>query len=145
MFWTFRIMVGLGVVMLLLIGLAFYQSCKQKVDEKPWLLKGLLYALPFPWIAIMCGWFVAEYGRQPWTIAEVLPTYLSASSLSVGDLVLDEGGFNVLLGTTLSRRPDIRSPNALGPEPPKPLAKRSGHCDRSRYRTTSRWLDNRNA
>lgn len=87
MFWTFRIMVGLGVVMLILIGLAFWQSCKQKVDEKPWLLKGLLFVLPAPWIAIMCGWFVAEYGRQPWTIAEVLPTYMSASSLSAGDLI----------------------------------------------------------
>ncbi|WP_028116336.1 cytochrome ubiquinol oxidase subunit I [Ferrimonas senticii] len=87
MFWTFRVMVGLGVVMLVLIGLAFWQACKQKVDEKPWLLKGLLFALPFPWIAIMCGWFVAEYGRQPWTIAEVLPTYMSASSLSEGDLI----------------------------------------------------------
>ncbi len=86
MFWTFRIMVGLGFAMLLLIALAFYQSCKQKVDEKPWLLKALLFILPAPWIAILCGWFVAEYGRQPWTIAEVLPTYMSASSLSVGEL-----------------------------------------------------------
>ncbi|SHH28861.1 cytochrome ubiquinol oxidase subunit I [Ferrimonas marina] len=86
MFWTFRIMVGLGFLMLIVIALAFVQSCKQKVDEKPWLLKTLLFMLPAPWIAILCGWFVAEYGRQPWTIAEVLPTYMSASSLSVGEL-----------------------------------------------------------
>ncbi|GAA4897818.1 cytochrome ubiquinol oxidase subunit I [Ferrimonas pelagia] len=86
MFWNFRIMVGLGFLMLGLITLAFLQSCKQKVDEKPWLLKALLFMLPAPWIAILCGWFVAEYGRQPWTIAEVLPTYMSASSLSVGQL-----------------------------------------------------------
>ncbi|WP_298439375.1 cytochrome ubiquinol oxidase subunit I [uncultured Ferrimonas sp.] len=87
MFWNFRIMVGLGVIMLILIGLAFIQACKQKVDEKPWLLKALILVLPAPWIAILCGWFVAEYGRQPWTIAEVLPTYMSASSLSEGDLI----------------------------------------------------------
>jgi cytochrome d ubiquinol oxidase subunit I len=42
--------------------------------------------LPLPWIAIECGWFVAEYGRQPWTISEVLPTFMSASSLTTGDL-----------------------------------------------------------
>ena len=35
----------------------------------------------------MVGWFVAEYGRQPWTIGEVLPTFISASSLTVGDLI----------------------------------------------------------
>ncbi|QIZ77101.1 cytochrome ubiquinol oxidase subunit I [Ferrimonas lipolytica] len=87
MFWSFRVMVGLGVLMALLIGLAFWQSCKQKVDEKPWLLKALLFTLPAPWIAIISGWFVAEYGRQPWTIAEVLPTYMSASSLSEADLI----------------------------------------------------------
>ncbi len=86
LFWTFRVMVGIGMGLMLLIGLAFWQSCKQKVDEKRWLLKALLFALPTPWLAIMCGWFVAEYGRQPWTIAEVLPTYMSVSTLTPGDL-----------------------------------------------------------
>ena len=37
-------------------------------------------------LAIECGWFVAEYGRQPWTISEVLPTFMSASSLTTADL-----------------------------------------------------------
>lgn len=49
-------------------------------------MKAALYSLPLPWIAIECGWFVSEYGRQPWTISEVLPTFMSASSLSVSDL-----------------------------------------------------------
>ena len=43
--------------------------------------------LPLPWIAIEAGWIVAEIGRQPWTIGEVLPTYLSASTLSTSDLL----------------------------------------------------------
>ncbi|XMR51981.1 cytochrome ubiquinol oxidase subunit I [Escherichia coli] len=41
-----------------------------------------LYGIPLPWIAIEAGWFVAEYGRQPWTIADMLPTYVSASNIS---------------------------------------------------------------
>ena len=47
----------------------------------------LVLSLPMPWIAIELGWFVAEYGRQPWTIGGVLPTYLSTSTLGVGDVI----------------------------------------------------------
>ena len=47
----------------------------------------LVLSLPVPWIAIELGWFVAEYGRQPWTIGGVLPTYLSTSTLSIGDVI----------------------------------------------------------
>lgn len=42
--------------------------------------------MPLPWIAIECGWFLAEYGRQPWAIYEILPVGVSASNLSTGDL-----------------------------------------------------------
>ncbi len=62
MFWTFRVMVGLGVVMLFVFAAAFWQSTRHQIDEKPWVLKAALYSLPLPWIAIECGWFVAEYG-----------------------------------------------------------------------------------
>jgi cytochrome d ubiquinol oxidase subunit I len=87
MFWSFRIMVGLGFYMLALIGLSFYYCAKRVFDQKRWLLKLLLFSLPAPWIAAELGWFVAEYGRQPWTIGEVLPTFLSTSTLSVGDVI----------------------------------------------------------
>ena len=86
-FFSFRIMVGAGVLMLLLIGLAFYDSTRHRIGQRKWLLRALLWGIPLPWIAIECGWFVAEYGRQPWTIAEVLPTFMSASTLTVGDLL----------------------------------------------------------
>ena len=46
-----------------------------------------------PWIASELGWFVAEYGRQPWTIYGVLPTHLSVSTLSVGSLYGSLAGF----------------------------------------------------
>ncbi|MDF0534846.1 cytochrome ubiquinol oxidase subunit I [Shewanella yunxiaonensis] len=86
LFYSFRVMVALGFVMLLVYAASFWQSTRHKIEEKPWVLKAAFYSLPLPWIAIECGWFVAEYGRQPWTISEVLPTYMSASSLSAGDL-----------------------------------------------------------
>jgi cytochrome d ubiquinol oxidase subunit I len=47
------------------------------------------------------GWFVAEYGRQPWTIDGVLPTYLSVSSISAGSVITSLAGF-VLFYSTLA-------------------------------------------
>jgi cytochrome bd ubiquinol oxidase subunit I len=87
MFWMFRIMVGLGFYLLGLIALSFYFCAKRVFDQKRWLLKLLLFSLPVPWIAAELGWLVAEYGRQPWTIGEVLPTFLSTSTLSMGDVI----------------------------------------------------------
>ncbi|ACO78197.1 Cytochrome bd ubiquinol oxidase, subunit I [Azotobacter vinelandii CA] len=86
MFWSFRAMVGAGFAMLILFVCAFWASARKNEESKPWLLKFALYSLPLPWIATQTGWFVAEHGRQPWTIGGVLPTHLSASSLSTGDL-----------------------------------------------------------
>ena len=86
LFFTFRIMVACGFLMLLLFILAAWSVAKRNAEDKPWLLKFALFALPLPWIAAQTGWYVAEGGRQPWTIGEVLPTHLSASSLSTGDV-----------------------------------------------------------
>ena len=86
LFWTFRAMVVSGFLMLLLFALAFWASIQRNAENKPWLLRFALCALPLPWIAAETGWYVAEAGRQPWTIGEVLPTHLSASSLSTADL-----------------------------------------------------------
>ena len=93
MFWAFRIMVGLGFLMLALFGLAFWSTLKANCRARPWLLKWALVMLPAPWIACELGWFVAEYGRQPWTIYGVLPTHLSVSTLSVNSLYGSLAGF----------------------------------------------------
>lgn len=94
MFWSFRLMVGLGFAMLLLFGLAFWSTLKRDgIGARPWLLRWAIVMLPAPWIACELGWFVAEYGRQPWTIYGVLPTHLSVSTLSVGSLYGSLAGF----------------------------------------------------
>ena len=86
LFWAFRAMVASGFLMLLLFALATFAVAKRNAESKPWLLKFALFALPLPWVAAQTGWYVAEVGRQPWTIGEVLPTHLSTSSLSTGDV-----------------------------------------------------------
>ncbi|MBU1236498.1 MAG: cytochrome ubiquinol oxidase subunit I [Gammaproteobacteria bacterium] len=93
MFWTFRLMVALGFSFALLFGLSFWYSAKNTFMEKRWLLRWALWFIPMPWIACEMGWFVAEYGRQPWTIYGILPTHLSTSTLSAGSLYGSLAGF----------------------------------------------------
>ena len=93
MFWSFRIMVACGFTLLALFVLAFYYCARRIVADRTWLLKFALWTMPLPWIASEIGWVVAEYGRQPWTISGILPTYLSASNLSVGQLYFSLAGF----------------------------------------------------
>jgi cytochrome d ubiquinol oxidase subunit I len=92
LFWTFRIMVACGFVMLAVFAFGFIASSIRRCRQE-WLLKLSLYTIPLPWIACETGWFVAEFGRQPWTIAEILPTFLSASSLSELDIYISMSGF----------------------------------------------------
>ena len=93
LFWSFRVMVAAGAWMLLLIVLGFYYNAKRVIEQKRWLLRLFLYSIPVPWIAVETGWFVAEFGRQPWAVGEVLPTSLAASSLTSTDLIISLSGF----------------------------------------------------
>jgi len=96
LFWAFRFMVGFGFVMLVIFGAAFYVSARRSHENNRWLLKAALWAIPLPWLACELGWFVAEFGRQPWAIGEVLPTFLGTSSLTTTDLIFSLTGFLVL-------------------------------------------------
>ncbi|MGL5045420.1 MAG: cytochrome ubiquinol oxidase subunit I, partial [Plesiomonas sp.] len=49
LFFSFRIMVGVGFVLLFIIGMAFFQTCRHKIEQKPWLLKLALWGIPLPW------------------------------------------------------------------------------------------------
>ncbi|PAU88180.1 cytochrome d terminal oxidase subunit 1 [Pseudomonas sp. WN033] len=96
LFWSFRIMVGCGFLMLVLFACAFWHSARRTVDKPRWLLRFALFSLPLPWIASEAGWFVAEYGRQPWAIGEILPTHLAVSNLSVNEVLFTLGAIMVL-------------------------------------------------
>ncbi|WP_198532181.1 MULTISPECIES: cytochrome ubiquinol oxidase subunit I [Salinivibrio] len=87
LFWSFRIMVACGFAMLFIFGMSFWQTTRQRIGEKPWLLKLAMIGIPLPWIACEAGWFVAEYGRQPWAVGEILPVHMAASNLAAGDII----------------------------------------------------------
>ena len=93
LFWTFRIMVACGFTMLFIFAMAFYYCATRVADQKRWLMRMAVWCIPLPWIAAETGWFVAETGRQPWTISGVLPTHLSVSSISSEQLWFSIGGF----------------------------------------------------
>ncbi len=93
LFWTFRLMVGLGFFFILLTGIFFWLSARRKLDAHPWLLKVAVCSIPLPWIAAECGWIVAELGRQPWVIEGVLPTAVAVSNLGASTVLFTIAGF----------------------------------------------------
>lgn len=92
MFWSFRVMVGLGFYFIALFAFIFWDASHRNFSRR-WLLQVTLWSLPLPWIAAELGWIVAEYGRQPWSIDGVLPTFLGVSSLSVAQILFSLTGF----------------------------------------------------
>nr|WP_295466469.1 cytochrome ubiquinol oxidase subunit I [Mesorhizobium sp.] len=96
LFWTFRIMVGLGFFFILLMATFSYLSARHRLDRYPWLLRVAVLAIPLPWIAAECGWIVAEVGRQPWIIEGVLPTAAAVSSLGAATVLITIIGFALI-------------------------------------------------
>jgi cytochrome d ubiquinol oxidase subunit I len=73
-FLSFRIMVGLGMLIILLSIIAFVVSKRDSLEANPTFLRIMLYSIPLPYIAIQLGWIVTEVGRQPWIVYGVLRT-----------------------------------------------------------------------
>ncbi len=92
-FFAFRIMVGCGFYFILLFAVAFYIASRRKILNHRWFLWIVFFSLPLPWLASEVGWFVAEYGRQPWVIEGILPTFLGTSSLDKSNLIVSLSGF----------------------------------------------------
>ena len=92
-FWSFRVMVAMGLAMLAFFVLAVIFSLRNDVVRHRWFLKIAVWMIPVPFLACEMGWLVAELGRQPWTVYELLPTWMSASTHSVGYMIFSLVGF----------------------------------------------------
>jgi cytochrome d ubiquinol oxidase subunit I len=101
LFWAFRLMVGLGFFFIALFALAFWLSAKRQLTRYRAFLWVALLSLPLPWIAAELGWIVAEYGRQPWVIEGVLPTFLGVSSTAAGNVLFSLIGFIIFYSSLL--------------------------------------------
>ena len=83
-FWAFRFMIGLGMLITLVLLLALIAIWKDKLGSWKWLLWAAIVCIPLAYLTGQCGWIVAEVGRQPWTIQGLLPVNVAISSLSAG-------------------------------------------------------------
>ena len=83
-YWAFRVMVGFGGFLLLLMIVVLWAEWKGKLTGMKWLQWVALWFIPLVYLAGQAGWIVAEVGRQPWVIQGLLPTKAAVSSVSVG-------------------------------------------------------------
>ncbi|MBO5188133.1 MAG: cytochrome ubiquinol oxidase subunit I [Alistipes sp.] len=83
-YWAFRVMVGVGGALLLLMFVVLWAERRGRLPQMKWLLWASLLAIPLVYLAGQAGWIVAEVGRQPWVIEGLLPVKAAVSSVSVG-------------------------------------------------------------
>ncbi|MFC1827046.1 cytochrome ubiquinol oxidase subunit I [Thermodesulfobacteriota bacterium] len=83
-FYSFHIMVALGALFPIIFLLYLYYTYKDSISEKKWLLRFGLFSVFLGYIASHAGWIVAEVGRQPWTIQNILPVSVARSNLTTG-------------------------------------------------------------
>ena len=87
-FYAFRAMVGLGSLFILFFMVVLFLAYKKDIAGMKWLHWAGIAVLPLAYVASECGWIVAEMGRQPWTIQDMLPTWVSVSNIAGSEVML---------------------------------------------------------
>ncbi len=87
LFYTFRVMVMIGFYFILLFSIVWYFNRKKTLLKNRWILHISLWSLPLVYISGQAGWIVAEVGRQPWTIQDLLPVQTAVSSVQTSSVI----------------------------------------------------------
>jgi cytochrome bd ubiquinol oxidase subunit I len=96
-FFAFRIMVGIGLLMLALIVASWWLRARRRLFVANWFLRVCMLASPLGFLAVLAGWTTTEVGRQPWTVYGLLRTTDSVSpSLTGVDVILSLIGYGVV-------------------------------------------------
>ncbi len=93
-FWSFRLMVGLGFLFALLTVAGMFK--RNKLESSPLYLRLMLYAIPLPYLAAELGWIVTEVGRQPWIVYGVMKTSDAVSPIAVSQVGISLVAFVVV-------------------------------------------------
>ncbi|MCB8994538.1 MAG: cytochrome ubiquinol oxidase subunit I [Bacteroidales bacterium] len=80
-FYSFHTMVGLGFYFIFFFILALVYLFRKTIEQRKWFLRLALFTIPLPYIASQAGWIVAEVGRQPWVIQDLMPTVAATSNI----------------------------------------------------------------
>ncbi|MDE6139443.1 MAG: cytochrome ubiquinol oxidase subunit I [Alistipes sp.] len=81
LFYSFRAMVGIGTLMIFAFALVWWLNRRDRLADKRWLLRGLILLIPLTYLASQAGWIIAEVGRQPWAIQDLMPVSVAASRI----------------------------------------------------------------
>ncbi|MBD9359044.1 cytochrome ubiquinol oxidase subunit I [Methylomonas fluvii] len=93
LYWGYKLMIAAGALLALLFVAA--NAVNFVGWRHAWLLKASVYALPLPWLASASGWFISEFGRQPWLVADMLPIWQGVSTLAVADLAVSLAAYGL--------------------------------------------------
>ena len=80
------VMVGAGCFFILLLGLVWWLNRRDRLASKRWLLRTAVWSVPLAYLASQAGWVVAEVGRQPWAIQDLMPVGVAASKIPSGSV-----------------------------------------------------------
>ena len=84
LFYSFRVMVGAGMFFIVLLAVVWWFNRRDRLAEKRWLLRLCVWMIPVAYVASQAGWALAEVGRQPWAIQELMPVSVAASKIPSG-------------------------------------------------------------
>lgn len=147
LYWSFRVMVGLGLFFIVLTATFFWLSARRRLDAHPRLLRLAVWSIPLPWIAAECGWIVAEMGRQPWAVEGVLPTAMAVSELGAGTVLFTLLGFVAiytalivvemkLMLKAIRKGPEAETPQSHGAATPLIGPVRAGQSQPTTFETS---------
>jgi cytochrome d ubiquinol oxidase subunit I len=133
-FWTFRVMVGLGFLMLAIGVAAAVLALRRRLYDSRWFLRLLTLTLPIGFIAILAGWYTAEVGRQPYVVYGLMRTADAVSPVAATDVALSlalfvlvylsvfGAGFGYMVRTVRTGPVEVALPARPAPLGRRPLA-----------------------
>ena len=95
-FYSFRLMVGLGMLFVLLFICSWWYAKKRKFEKFKFIPYLAIACVPLAYIASQCGWIVAEVGRQPWVVQNLMPTNVAITRIASGWVVTTFWMFAIL-------------------------------------------------
>jgi cytochrome d ubiquinol oxidase subunit I len=116
-FYAFHTMVGLGTLFIALFFIILYSTMTNELEKRRWLLWAAIFTVPLGYVAQEAGWIVAEVGRQPWAIQDMLPVGMATSNMASTNVMITFWMFAILFTALLIAEVKIMAKQIkIGPE-----------------------------